>query len=303
MADIKSIGRYEVRGIIGRGGMATVYRAADPAGGPEVAVKLMSGELALDEQFHKRFRREADVLRRLQHPGIVGVLDIGEHDGRPYLVMPYLSGGTLADRLERGPLPPAEIAALLPPLAAALDHAHRHGVIHRDVKPSNVLFDAAGRPLLTDFGIVKVLGEMQTLTRQSVLLGTPGYISPEQLSGLEKLDGRSDVYALGVVVFEMLTGRLPFAADHPMAVALQQLSATPPRLRKIDPALAAGWQPVIDKALAKKRDDRYPTAAHLAAAVVAVAAPPATAHRLSLIHIFAATDIDNEKVRTIRIRS
>ena len=131
MADIKSIGRYEVRGIIGRGGMATVYRAADPAGGPEVAIKLMSGELALDEQFHKRFRREADVLRRLQHPGIVGVLDIGEHDGRPYLVMPYLSGGTLADRLQRGPLPPAEIAALLPPLAASLDHAHGPGVIHR----------------------------------------------------------------------------------------------------------------------------------------------------------------------------
>lgn len=279
MADITTIGRYQVKSIIGRGGMATVYRAADPTGGRDVAIKLMAGELALDEQFHRRFRREADILRQLRHPGIVGILDNGEHDGRPWLAMPYLGGGTLADRLDRGPLPPADIAALLPTLAAALDHAHSQGVIHRDVKPSNILFDDDGRPLLTDFGIVKVLDELHTLTRQSMLLGTPGYISPEQLRGVEKLDGRSDVYALGVVVFEMLTGRLPFVADSPMAVALQQVSATPPRLRKIDPALAAGWQPIIDRALAKKRDDRYPTAGALAAAVVAVAAPGPPARR------------------------
>jgi len=266
-----SIGRYQVGGEIGRGGMAVVYRARDPHTQADMAIKLMAGDLAQDPYFRKRFQREADVLSRLRHPGIVGVVDFGEHDSRPYLVMPYVGGGTLAARLDRGPMSPAEIAATLPPLADALDYAHVRELVHRDIKPSNILFDDAGRPRLTDFGIVKVLGDTHTsVTRTGTWLGTPDYMSPEQVHGIETLDGRSDIYALGVVLFEMLTGRLPFENTNPIVIAVKHLNEPPPRLRDVAPALAAGWQPILDRALAKSPEDRYPSASAMAADVLAL---------------------------------
>ena len=255
---ITQIGQYQEVEEVERGGMAVVYRAIAPDSGQAVAIKLMLGDLLGDPRFRKRFQREAEVLQRLRHPAIVPILDHGEHNGQPYLVMPYLTGGTLANQLTRGALPPAS-AALLAPIAAALDAAHRQGVIHRDVKPANILFDAAFRPYLTDFGIVKLLDESTAVTQTGASLGTPGYMSPEQVRGLS-LDGRCDVYALGVILFEMLTGRLPFMSTNPYAQAFQHISDPIPDARAINPALAAGWQPIIERAMAKEREMRYPTA-------------------------------------------
>ena len=249
---ITQIGQYQEVEEVGRGGMAVVYRAIAPDSGQAVAIKLMLGDLLGDPRFRKRFQREAEVLQRLRHPAIVPILDHGEHNGQPYLVMPYLTGGTLANQLTRGALPPAS-AALLAPIAAALDAAHRQGVIHRDVKPANILFDAAFRPYLTDFGIVKLLDESTAVTQTGASLGTPGYMSPEQVRGLS-LDGRCDVYALGVILFEMLTGRLPFMSTNPYAQAFQHISDPIPDARAINPALAAGWQPIIERAMAKERE-------------------------------------------------
>ena len=258
MATTEIGGFHEVEEI-GHGGMAVVYRAVEPGTRQIVAIKLMSVELSGDSGFRKRFQREADVLQRLRHPAIVPILGHGEHLGQPYLVMPYLSGGSLADRLKGGPRPPGEVA-LLARIAGALDSAHRQGIIHRDVKSTNILFDAAGRPYLTDFGIVKLLDEAGTaVTQTGASLGTPGYMSPEQVRA-QPLDGRCDVYALGVVLFEMLTGRLPFIATNPYAQAFQHVSDPVPIARAFNPALADGWQPIIERALAKERENRYPTA-------------------------------------------
>ena len=258
MATTEIGGFHEVEEI-GHGGMAVVYRAVEPGSRQIVAIKLMSVELSGDSGFRKRFQREADVLQRLRHPAIVPILGHGEHLGQPYLVMPYLSGGSLADRLKGGPRPPGEVA-LLARIAGALDSAHRQGIIHRDVKSTNILFDAAGRPYLTDFGIVKLLDEAGTaVTQTGASLGTPGYMSPEQVRA-QPLDGRCDVYALGVVLFEMLTGRLPFIATNPYAQAFQHVSDPVPIARAFNPALADGWQPIIERALAKERENRYPTA-------------------------------------------
>ena len=258
MATTEIEGFHEVEEI-GRGGMAVVYRAVETKSRQVVAIKLMSVELSDDLGFRKRFQREADVLQRLRHPAIVPILGHGEHGGQPYLVMPYLSGGSLADRLKGGPRPPGEVA-LLARIAGALDSAHRQGIIHRDVKSTNILFDAAGRPYLTDFGIVKLLDDAGTVVTQTgASLGTPGYMSPEQVRA-QPLDGRCDVYALGVVLFEMLTGRLPFIATNPYAQAFQHVSDPVPIARTFNSALAAGWQPIIERALAKDRENRYPTA-------------------------------------------
>lgn len=264
-----TIGRYHVVKEVGRGGMATVYRART-AEGSVVAIKLMAGELLGDPHLRRRFRREAEVLSRLRHPAIVPILDYGEHLGQPYLVMPYLEGGTLGDRVASGAMPPRK-TALLTRIASALDSAHAQHVVHRDVKPSNILFDATEQPYLTDFGIVKLLGEAQSaITHTGASLGTPGYMSPEQVRG-ETLDGRCDIYALGVVLFEMLTGRLPFTATNPYTQAFQHISVPIPQLRQVNPALSPDWQPILERAMAKRRDDRYPTAAAMAADLVKVA--------------------------------
>lgn len=253
------IGGFQEVEEIGHGGMAVVYRAVETTSRQVVAIKLMTVELSGDAGFRKRFQREADVLQRFRHPAVVPILGHGEHRGQPFLVMPYLSGGSLADRLKGGPRPPGEVA-LLARIAGALDSAHRQSIIHRDVKSTNILFDAAGRPYLADFGIVKLLDDAGTaVTQTGASLGTPGYMSPEQVRA-QPLDGRCDVYSLGIVLFEMLTGRLPYIATNPYAQAFQHVSDPIPVVRAFNPALAAGWQPIIERALAKERENRYPTA-------------------------------------------
>jgi serine/threonine protein kinase len=202
----KKYGRYEIESELGRGGMSTVYLANDPRFGRKVALKVMSQTLRDDPTFRGRFEREARIIATLEHPAIVPVYDYGE-DRAPYLVMRYMPGGTLADRIISGPLTLETAVPIIQRLAGALDHAHEHGVIHRDLKPGNILFDQYNNAFLTDFGIVKLVQGSNTALTASGVIGTPAYMSPEQIHGETSLDGRSDIYTLGIILFEMLTGR------------------------------------------------------------------------------------------------
>lgn len=270
----KTIGRYEIRTELGRGGMATVYRAFDPQVHREVAVKLLPRQFTHDTSFRGRFAREAKIVAALDHPAIVPVLDYGEEGDQPYLVMRLMSGGTLADRLELGPIPLSEIGRILNRVAPALDAAHKRGAIHRDLKPSNILFDQWNEPYIADFGIVK-LSESTVSTLSQYAMGTPAYMSPEQIEGKAELDGRSDVYALGVILFEMLTGGRPYEATTPMGLMMQHVSEPIPEVGARLADLPANTQAIINQAMAKRRDDRYPTATALATDVAYLAGLPA----------------------------
>ncbi|MGC9025768.1 MAG: serine/threonine-protein kinase, partial [Chloroflexia bacterium] len=237
----QSVGRYHIVEQLGEGGMATVYKAYDTRLEREVALKVIRRGAFPPEQLERilrRFEREAKALARLTHPNIVGLIDYGEYEGSPYLVMEYLPGGTLKKLLEARagrPLPWEEAVRLLLPIARALHFAHRQGFIHRDVKPSNILITESGEPMLSDFGIAKLLEtEETTLTGTGVGVGTPEYMAPEQGLG-RKVDARADVYALGVVLYELVTGRKPYTADTPMAVLLKQATEPLPRPRAYVP--------------------------------------------------------------------
>lgn len=256
------IGRYHILEQLGQGGMATVYKAYDTRLERDVALKVLRVEQfapAVLERILRRFEREAKALAKLTHPNIVPIIDYGEHEGVPYLVMPFLSGGTLKAYLQkRDRLGWEEAVRLLLPIASALSFAHQHHILHRDVKPSNILLTEDGQPLLTDFGVAKILEaeEGQTLTGTGVGIGTPEYMSPEQ--GLGKGVGpQADVYSLGVVLYEMITGRKPYTADTPMAVVLKHVSEALPRPRMYVPELPEGVERVLLKALAKQPEDRY----------------------------------------------
>jgi serine/threonine protein kinase len=269
--------RYEIEAEIGRGGMATVYRAYDPLFKRSVAIKVLPHELLHNTTFRARFEREAQTVAALEHPAIVPVHDFGEQDGQPFLVMRYMTGGTLADRLVGGAMPVSEAARILNRLAPALDSAHSLGIIHRDLKPGNILFDQWNEPYLSDFGIVKLAeGQEATLTATGGVVGTPAYMSPEQVMGGVELDGRSDIFALGIILYEMLTGRRPYEADTPMALAFKHVNAPLPRIRDGNPKLSPRYQSVIERALAKDRTERYGTAAALAGAVVKLAQEEST---------------------------
>ncbi len=265
----EKIGRYEIRAEVGRGGMATVYRAYDPRFEREVAIKVLPREMLHDPQFRVRFEREAKTIAMLEHPAIVPVYDFGEEDGQPYFVMRFMTGGSLADRLKQGPFSLQEAARIFERLAPALDEAHARKIIHRDLKPGNILFDQYNEPYLSDFGIAK-LSEMQTSVTGSAIIGTPAYMSPEQAQG-ESVDGRADIYALGIILFEMLTGRQPFEGDTPMSVVVKHITGTPPHILDIQPDLPPAIEPVIEKALAKNKDDRFATTVEFAEALGAVA--------------------------------
>jgi len=271
MPDIigQSLGRYHILEQLGEGGMATVYKAFDTRLETEVAVKVIRTENIIPsvlDRALKRFEREAKALARLTHPNIVKVSDYGENEGKPYLVMPYLPGGTLKQKLSK-PIPWQEAFQILLPIAEALDYAHCQNMIHRDVKPSNILLTQRGQPMLTDFGIAKILDVEETieLTGTSTAVGTPEYMAPEQITA-KTVDHRADIYALGVVLYEMVTGRKPFLADTPMAVLIKHATESLPRPKQFMPNLPDAVERVLLKALAKNPADRYQSMAEMGAA-------------------------------------
>jgi hypothetical protein len=254
----QSLGRYHILEQLGEGGMATVYKAYDTRLERNVAIKVILPGKEHSDKFLKRFEREAKALAQLSHPNIVGVIDYGEQDSMPYLVMEYLPGGTLKHKLNGKPMPWQPAAQLLLPVARALAYAHSQKIIHRDVKPSNILITQSGEPMLSDFGIAKMLEAEETLdlTGAGVGVGTPEYMSPEQAQG-KTVDGRSDIYSLGVVLYEMVTGRKPYQADTPMAVIFKLASEPLPRPKELMHDLPAQVENVLLKAMAKKPEDRF----------------------------------------------
>ena len=268
------IGRYQLIDMLGEGGMATVYKALDTRLDRHVAVKVITSSQQSAEEFLKRFEREAKALAQLSHANIIKVHDYGEDGGRPYLVMEYLTEGTLKEKMGR-PMPYQEAARLLSPIARALEYAHKRNIVHRDVKPANVLFNESGSPMLTDFGIAKVLEEKQSteLTAAGVGIGTPEYMAPEQGKGVN-VDYRADIYALGIVFYELVSGQKPFTADTPMAVVIKHITEPLPPPRQVVPDLPEAVEKMIYKAVAKTPEARYQDMGEFAATLEGLAQRP-----------------------------
>src|SRR5215212_8604854 len=235
----EKIGIYEVKSELGRGGMATVYRAYDP-----------------------RFEREAKIIAQLEHSAIVPVYDVGEADGQPYFVMRYMNGGSLSDRIKAGGLTIEDATCILGAIAPGLDEAHSNGIVHRDIKPSNILFDKRGNPYISDFGIAKLSQAQSGNVTGSAIIGTPAYMAPEQAQGME-VDGRADIYALGIILFEILTGKQPYEADTPMAVAIKHITDPVPHILQTNPKLPEAVDTIIQTAMAKDKTQRFSTAVEM----------------------------------------
>jgi eukaryotic-like serine/threonine-protein kinase len=259
--------RYAGAHPVGRGGMGEIYRATDTTLGRAVAIKLLDRRYAQDESVRERFTREALAVARLSgNPNIVTIYDVGEHRERPFIVMEYLAGGSLEQKLrDEGAQPPGQALDWLEQAANALDAAHREGIVHRDVKPANLLLDRHGRVHVADFGIASAAG-LQSLTQTGTVLGTAAYLSPEQAQG-GTTSAASDLYALGIVAFELLTGRRPFEADSVAAEAAAHVTGEVPSVCDVDPSLPCELDPVFAKALAKDPAQRYDSAAEFVAAL------------------------------------
>src|SRR3954449_5610748 len=253
-------GRYRLDAQIGAGGMSTVYRAFDSVLERRVAVKLMHREIAADTDQLERFRREARSVAQLSHPHIVGVIDAGEEDGRPYIVFEYVEGETLKDRIRRmGRLPVDEAIAYAIEIARALSAAHARHIVHRDVKPQNVLIDEEGSAKVTDFGIARSLDDDEGLTAEGRVLGTTDYVSPEQALG-HRVTGQSDLYSLAIVLWEMLVGDTPYHGENQVVVAMRHVRERLPDVQAHRPEVSAALAAVIERATDKDLSRRYATA-------------------------------------------
>ena len=275
----KTIGRYQVSSLIGRGGMATVYKAHDPSLDRAVALKLLLPQLSADPAFVARFRREARAVAALRHPNIVQVHEFDSADGEYFMVMEFVDGPTLATLLKRlnrkgRRLSREDILRIFPPLCSAIDYANREGMVHRDIKPSNIILTRKGDPVVTDYGIAKVAGAT-SYTMPGTVVGSAQYMSPEQAQGLPA-DNRSDIYSLGVCLFEALTGRVPFDGETTASVLAQHLTAPVPSALAFNPELPLEVEAVLARVLAKKPADRYQLAADLARDLEAALQPPAS---------------------------
>lgn len=273
---MKQLGKYEIIEEIGRGGFATVYKARDTKLDRIVALKVLAPHLTFEPTFVKRFHREARAVARLRHPHIVVVHDIGEEAGQVYMAMECLPGCTLAQKVQEvGALPLTQVVTIVSQVAEALDYAHNRGLLHRDLKPSNIMVEETKHGMLQvtlmDFGLVKVLEGSRYIRSTASITGTPEYMSPEQAEGLE-LDRRSDMYALGLVAYELCTGRAPFTAPSPLAVLRFQVEKSPPLPRQLNPELLPEIERVLLKALAKSPEARYQRAGDLASALKAALA-------------------------------
>ena len=255
----EKIGRYRIESELGRGGMAVVYLARDPLIDRQIALKLMPSLPALvDTQFRPRFEREARVIASLEHPAIVPVHDFGYSDNLPFIVMRYMPGGSLKERIEKEAVVPKEAIRIFHQLSPALDYAHKKGIYHRDLKPGNILFDQGGNAYIADFGVAKLSTANTALTGSGGIVGTPAYMSPEQAKG-EEIDGRTDVYSMGVVLFEMLTGRQPYQANTPVSQLMAHIMEPIPDILGLRPDLPTSFQALIQKALAKDKEERFIT--------------------------------------------
>lgn len=269
----QTFGSYILEEPLGSGGMGEVYAARHVRlTKRRAAVKVLPSSLATEPEFLRRFEAEANAAASLDHPNVLGLWEYGEHEGMPFLVMPLIPGGSLKELLERrGPLTAPEAGRILTQIAAALDYAHGRGLLHRDVKPANILLTEEGRPVLADFGIAKVMEATQTqITRAGTGIGTPEYMAPEQLEG--NAERRSDLYALGVVLYQMLTGKVPYSGSTPYAIAYQQLEAPLPSLRAANPRVPVAVERVLERALAKDPAQRYATGREFALAFEAASA-------------------------------
>jgi serine/threonine protein kinase len=274
------LGPYRIITQIGKGGMANVYKAYQPSVDRYVAIKVLPSQLAESQEFATRFHQEARIIAKLEHPHILPVFDYGESDGVAYFVMRYLDAGTLKDKMEAGrPLPLNDIDKIFTQLSDALSYAHTHGIIHRDLKPANALIDSHGNIFLTDFGIARLLESASPrLTQTDAIMGTPAYISPEQAQG-QDVDQRSDIYSLGIILYEMVTGGVPFVADTPLAVLFKHISDPLPLPSLVKPDIPPAIEKVILKALAKDPKDRFSTADEFVAAWKSALEQAETAHQ------------------------
>lgn len=264
------LGPYQVMEAFGEGGMATIYKGYQPSMERYVALKVLPRKLAESPEFVGRFKQEAKMLANLMHPHILPVFDYGDAQGYTYIVMPLVSGGTLAQRMSGGrPIPMAEIVVMMSQVGSALGYAHSRGLVHRDIKPSNVLIDENGNCLLTDFGIAKLYEANSGFTNTGALVGTPSYMSPEQAKGVS-IDYRSDIYSLGVILYEMATGRVPYQAETPIAVAIKHIQDPLPLPKIVNPGMPDYLERIIVKALAKNPENRYQSAGALVEALQAM---------------------------------
>ncbi len=269
--ELQRIGRYDIKSLIGQGGMSSVYLGYDPRSQREVAIKILPPYYLHSAKFRERFEREAYMIALLEHPAIVPVYDMGEEDGQPYIVMRYMSGGSLAEKLKKGPIPLRECMEMYLRLAPALDTAHARGITHRDVKPDNLLFDKYENVFLSDFGLARL---RETIGFANIsdgsIMGTPAYMSPEQIQGDQEIDGRSDIYSMGVVLYQMLCSSVPFFGTTAASLMMMHLVNPVPQIYEKNNTLPVAIQAVLEMAMAKKPADRYQSAGDFARAIQAV---------------------------------
>jgi tRNA A-37 threonylcarbamoyl transferase component Bud32 len=260
----ENVGAYRIIGQLGQGGMATVYRAYHPLLDRYVAIKMMHQAFLEDPTFHARFEREAQIVARLEHPNIIPIYDYSFHQEQPYLVMKFVEGKTLKGTLVDGALTLEQVITMITAVASALSYAHERGVLHRDIKPSNVVIANDGTPYLTDFGLARIAERGESTMSGDMVLGTPHYMSPEQAMGKKDLDNRTDIYSLGVVLYELVVGRVPFSADTPYAIIHDHIYSPLPLPSVVNPDIPPRVEQVLLKALSKEAEARYGTANELA---------------------------------------
>lgn len=261
-----TVGSYKIEEKLGQGGMATVYKAYHERLDRRVAIKVLHAVFKDDDSFLRRFTREAQVVARLEHPNIVPVYDFAEHEGYPYLVMRFVQGETLKERLSQGTLSTKEMIRIASRVADGLDHAHKQGILHRDIKPSNILLTPGGGVFIADFGLARITQSGESTLSQDMIMGTPQYISPEQAKGNMELDGRTDIYSFGIIVYEMVTGQVPFAADTGYSVIHSQIFDPPPSPSSLNDKISPAVETTLLKVLSKMPEERYATAGAFVAA-------------------------------------